>query len=255
MKKVLSTLAATLASTSLSMAVIELDIANVIAQTGSTNTPPTPPTNVTPMIGQFAQYELDLFDTDTSISSTAYLQITLDSFTADISNHRISTGQGFPDRAGISIGGTGAYNGSATYTFSFFSDSGFTTPLDLNDFTMQISDIDEVEDVTVSQSEFASVSLTPATQLSIDSSGGDYTVTNIVGENLPKDNANAAANFNSVSDISSFSITLSGSGSNGGAREFQFDFTPDLVVPEPSAYSLLIGLSALGMIATRRRSR
>lgn len=247
MKKSLFTLAAVAASSSTAMAVIEITVDNVITAVGDTSTA----SNVAPVGGATADYQLDLFDTVTSSSSTGYLRVELNSFSTTLTNHRIDDGQGNPDNVGISVGGDSPYE--ASYTFSFFDDNTFTNPLLLDSFVVQIADIDLVEKVTVSQTDFDSVAFLSPTDLSLDSSGGQFAVTNAVGENVTKTNPVAVANFNSIANISAFGVTLEGTDS-GSPREFQFDFTGS-IIPEPSAYALLVGLSVLGFIVTRRRTK
>ncbi|GEM_PF-3571223 len=231
-------------------AVIELDVVAVIPPTVGVQSTSTA---VTPVIGQTAAFELSLFDTDTLLTSTAYLTVELDSFGTGLTTHWISDGQGGnTDRVGIAVFG-GTTDRTADYTFSFFSDPTYMTPLSLGEFAMQVTDIDPLEEVIVSTSDFSSVTLDVTTDLDVDTSGGEHAVTNIVAENTDKSDPIAAANFNAVSGVSSFTVSLEGGGAGG--REFQFDFNPDIVIPEPSSYALIIGALALtGVAFNRRRS-
>jgi len=252
MKKTILTLAAIAAAASTASAIVELKVVDVITQTGSTE--PFPPTNVAPSTGDIAQYELELKDTVTNVTSTSYLQVglVLGSF-GNLTEHRISTGQGNPENVGISIGGTPS-GFDATYLFSFFSDAGFSTPAPIEDFSMEVADIDEVEGVVVNTGKFSSTINfgSPTNLVATPLVGSDIAVTNDVGPNADKSNPIAAASFDSLPGITTFEVRLSGRGNS--PREFQFDFTPE-IVPEPSAYALLTGLVALGFITTRRRAK
>ena len=210
-------------------------------------------TVVAPINGAQAQFELSVLDTDTNSSSSAYLTVTLDSYTSGLDAHSISTGQGgHSDRVGILIEGGGTYR-SATYTFAFYEDSEFLTPLEF-DFVMQVSDIDSSETFSVSDDAFSGVTLSGGSQLRLISPGTDGFIglSNSEGENPDKANPDAAANFQSIANVSSFQVIVSGT-STGYGSEFQFDFTPDIVVPEPSTYASLLGLAALVTVALRRR--
>lgn len=212
-----------------------------------------PTSNVAPVLGQTASYRLNIFDTVTTVSATGYLQVELVAFSG-VTNHHISTGQGGnTDRVGIAIVGSDISR-TATYTFSFFEDDAFTTELFLGDsFIMQVSDIDQAETVAVNDSSFDGVTLSGTTDLVQSNPSDTYLVQNVVGENADKTAAAAAANFNGKAGISTFDVTITGSGPSG--REFQFEFTPDIVVPEPSTYAFLAGLVTLGSVMLRRRSR
>jgi len=228
-----------------SYGVIEMDVAAVVPPTVG-----TPSSNVPATVGDFGSFELNLFNTTTSVSSTAYLRVELMA-SSGVTDHHISTGQsGNTDRVGIAI--LGSTTREATYEFTFWDDAGFTSALVLESFVMQVNDIDLVETVSVEDNKFTGATLASPTDLAVTNPPGDILVSNSVGENINKDNVEAAVNFESVSNISSFEVVLTGEGNIG--REFQFDFTPDLIlVPEPSSYAILFGVGALALVTLRRR--
>ncbi|HBR95519.1 MAG TPA: hypothetical protein DEA90_15260 [Opitutae bacterium] len=248
-RKAVTTTVFALAACSCANAAFEINIVGVVPPNVGTVEPGG--SVVDPVNGAQAQFELSLLDTVTMASSTAYLTVTLDSYTPDLLKHSITTGQGHSDRVGILI--EGGSERSATYTFSFYEDSDFLTPLQL-DFVMQVSDIDSSEEFSVSDTEFTGVTLSEGTQLKELTPGtaGFIGLTNSEGENPDKANPQAAANFSSIANVSSFQVIVAGSATGYGS-EFQFDFTPDIVVPEPSTYACLLGLAALTTVAMRRR--
>ncbi|WPJ95740.1 PEP-CTERM sorting domain-containing protein [Coraliomargarita algicola] len=247
--RALTTTTLALAACSSVEAAFEMNIVGVLPPTVGTVEPGG--TVVTPVNGAQAQFELSLLDTDTMATSTGYLQVTLDSFTSDLTKHSITTGQGHSDRVGILI--EGGSNRSATYTFSFYQDSDFLVPLEL-DFVMQVADIDSSEQFSVSDAAFSGYTLSSGTQLVelYPVAPGFIGLTNSAGENPDKANPQAAANFQSIANVSSFQVIVAGSATGYGS-EFQFDFTPDIVVPEPSTYACLLGIVAFSTVALRRR--
>lgn len=230
-------------------AIIELDVVSVITQVGVVDGPSAPA-----VVGDFARYNLSLYDTVLDTYRTATLQVQLVDKGAGLTDHRITTGQGGnSSRVGISIVG-GSTNRTGTYEFSFFNTTAFMAPLALDGFVMQVSDIDQVESVNVSSIRFPTITFTPGTQLTQTALPADRTVVNnIVGENLPKSEPSAVANFTSIPNVSVFRVILGGSGTSG--REFQFDFTPDILVPEPSTAAAILGLVSLVSVVSLRRRR
>lgn len=237
-----------------SLAIIELNVVSIIPPTvgDASGTGTTVAANV----NDRARFNLILYDTVADTTRTATLQVTLISKGAGLTDHWISTGQdGNTDRVGIALFGA-ATDRIGTYEFSFFNTTAFTTPLPLDGFVMQVSDIDQVESVNVSSIRFPTIDFSAGTQLTQTPLPGDRTVVaNIVGENISKTEPTAVANFTSIANVSTFLVILEGKTSLGG-REFQFDFTPDIqVVPEPAAYAGILGLVALTTVFSFRRRR
>lgn len=191
---------ATLAASSAS-AIVELDVTSVISQIGAPGDP-----FVAPSVGQLARYNINLFDTESSASRAATLQVELVSFDSGLTSHSISTGQGGnSSRVGISLFG-GSTNRAAVYQFSFFNTTAFTNPLPISNSVMQVSDIDQAETVSVRTFAFSGATLNNPTDLQITTPDPFITAKNTIGENSDKNDPKAAANFNSIANVTTFQL-------------------------------------------------
>jgi hypothetical protein len=155
-----------------------------------------------------------------------------------------------------------------------FVQSGTTTAVDVaavtgSDLVLQFDDLDS--DVGSNRADFAgletsqidAVALASNTLLQQDTSiSSGYTIGHGIGTDWTSmDNV---SNLDAISQspvtiafettVSTLNIVLGVTGADSGDRHIDIDMTPDFtIVPEPSSYAFLIGIAAIGFVATRRR--
>jgi hypothetical protein len=79
-----------------------------------------------------------------------------------------------------------------------------------------------------------------------------YTAWGNVSSTDPYDQSPVTIGFNTFA--STINLVMGVTGTGLGTRHVDIDMTPDFVmVPEPSTYALLLGVAALGYVASRRR--
>ena len=71
---------------------------------------------------------------------------------------------------------------------------------------MQVSDIDQAETVSVRTFAFSGATLNNPTDLQITTPDPFITAKNTIGENSDKNDPKAAANFNSIANVTTFQL-------------------------------------------------